>query len=186
MNNSKNQFATSLQAKILSINTLNEYALFIHEHEKKNLNYLIGTNPLKIDGSFKAKIKHNKLNIETPKINQFGFDWFISVDYWFTCKYGYFSLQIKTCINGGGKDVNGVTRHCIYENQNIDLFKIDSEGNFCENDRPFDSESFKQYTESELLEVQKQAHEAAENYKAIAKNVPYLFNDVLRIERLTR
>ena len=66
------------------------------------------------------------------------------------------------------------------------MFKIDNEGNFCENDRPFDSESFKQYTESELLEVQKQAHEAAENYKAIAKNVPYLFNDVLRIERLTR
>ena len=187
MTNLTTNHATSLQAKVLSINTLHEYTKFIVEHEKKGLNYLIGTNPLKVDGTFKAKIKHDKLNIESHKINKFGFEWFISIQYYFECKHNYFTVNIRTCINGGGGDQNNVSRHCIYENQKVDLFKINSEGNFCENDRPIDFNNFKSdYNETELLSIKKEIHEAAENYREIAKKAPYLFNYVLNIERLVR
>jgi len=176
--------ATSLQAKILSINTINKHSKIIFEHETKECEKFIGTNPLKIDGTFKAKITHNKKEFKRTKISAFGFDWWIETMYYLTNQYGYFSANIRTCTTGGGADINGVNQYCIYEDRSFDLFKIDDNGNFCESDRA--TNDFKQYKESDLLKMERQIKAEAEKYKAALNKLPYEFRNVLGIERLTR
>ncbi len=176
--------ATNLQAKILAINTANKHASEIAAYEIEQLRHLIGTNPLKVDGSFKAKIKHEKKQFEKIKISMFGFDWHAHTTYYFTAEYGYFVARIKTCVSGGGSDMCGVRNYCIYENNSIDIFKIDKDGNFQESDRP--AQEFPQYQESELLSIAKEVKAAAEEYKKVFNKMPYEFRYELNIERLTR
>lgn len=176
--------ATSLQAKILAINIVNKTAKEIQEHETKQLSPFIGSNPLKNEGSFKAKIKHEKLNIQSTKFKEFGFEWHTDTSYYLTPKHGYFVAVIRTCVTGGGVDRCGVNKFCIYETKEIDLFKIDSEGNFCENTRICDD--YSQYDESELLSIAKEIKQAAEIYSQSLAKMPYQFREVLNIERLTR
>jgi hypothetical protein len=176
--------ATSLQAKILAVNTANQHTKQIYDFLTGQLKNLIGVNPLKVDGSFKAKHEIEKLHIEKQKISMFGFNWWIDTNYYLTPKYGYLTAEIKTCITGGGQDRNGVNRYCIYEYKNIDIVKIDENGIFCENDRPREDEPI--YNEKEILQQAKEIKEAAEAYRAKANTFPYQFKDVLYIERLTR
>jgi hypothetical protein len=179
--------ATPLQAKILAINTINSHAKEIFDYETEQLSKLIGTNPLKVGGEFKAKIDHKYKEIERKKILAYGFEWWQDTHYYFTAKYGYFSINIRTCVSGGGADKNGVNRHCIYEDLCIDLFKINEQGIFEAITEPF--RQFKerpQYEETTLLEIKGEIEKIAEQYRNTANKLPYQFAHVLNVERLTR
>jgi hypothetical protein len=176
--------ATSLQAKILAINTCNEHSEIILNYELDQLQKFIGQSILKVDSSFKAKINHVKH--ETIKVSflAFGFEWFKHTDYFFSSNYGKLTLNVKTCVNGGGADVNGVNKHCIYEHNTIDLFNIDSEGNL----QPIEKQYFvnKQFNEADILESQAKIKQAAIEYNNILNSMPYEFRSVTSCERLIR
>jgi hypothetical protein len=185
--------ATNLEAKVLALNLHNEKVLQIFNHEQNELKKYVGTNPLKIDGSFKAKIKHSKLEPYQEicrswnKINVFGLDWWTDTNYYFSVSYGRFTANIKSCLTGGGTDRAGHTnKYCIYETTVIDLFNIDEKGNF----QPL--KESQRYEARPVFEVAK-LREAAQEIKAIANeyrcalnSLPYEFHNVLNIERLTR
>ena len=55
---------TQLEIKVLSINTINEYALKCIEHELKFYSQFIGLDIFKVDGSIKQKYLHEKISFE--------------------------------------------------------------------------------------------------------------------------
>ena len=179
-----NTSASSLQAKIVSVNTINEHTRIFLEHEKEALKSLIGSNPLKVDGTFKAKISHTKKEIANKKIEMFGQIWHAQSSYYLTPQYGYFVMKVRTCVTGGGADRNGVNKHCNYEDRTIDLIKIDESGIFCECDRL--PQDLPQYNEGELIAIEREIKAAAEQYRELAEKMPYEFSHTLSIERLTR
>jgi hypothetical protein len=177
--------ATSLQAKILSLNNLNKDAILIFNHEKKQLLPYVGQNILKNDGSFKAKIKLEKLEIQSLKFTAYGFEWHKQTSYYFKNQYGFLSIEVTTCINGGGVDRCGVSKHCIYERQTFDLFKIDTDGKLQELETERNIFQSKDFEELEILENAKKVKEAAKVYEEILNAVPYEFRNVLYLQRLT-
>ncbi len=176
--------ATSLQAKILAINTSNENSEKILNYEFDQLIKYLGQNILKADGSFKAKINHIKHEEIKGKINAFGFDWWQSTNYWFSATSSKLTLNINTSVSGGGCDINMVSKYCIYEKDSIDLFAIDSNGNL----QLLETQYFKniQYKEDEILEAQRKIKLAAEDYKKTLSLMPYQFMTATNCERLTR
>lgn len=184
-NNTPSQVeATSLQAKILAVNTVNAHTEQIVNHELSQLNKYIGQNILKVDGSFKAKINHVKIDIEKINITAFGCSWWIESNYYFSASHSRLTLNIRTCVSGGGYDKNGVNKHCIYENNRIDIFNIDNAGKL----QAIEDFSYinAQYNEAEILEAKKAIEKAAEQYRQALKLMPYEFQAVTYCERLTR
>jgi len=185
----KTNTATNLDAKVLALNLHNAKVLQIFNHEQNELKQFIGINPLKIDGSFKAKIKHNKLEPyhEGKKINVLGLDWWVSTNYFFSVNYGRFIAHIKTCLTGGGLDNAGsCNKFCIYENSIICLFNIDENGNFQPLEESQKYEAYPVYDSAKLIETARDIRAIAEEYRRALASLPYEFHNVLNIERLTR
>lgn len=178
-----NTSASSLQAKIVSVNTINEHTNIFIEHEKEALKSLIGSNPLKRDGTFKAKISHTKKELAPQKIEMFGQTWYTQSSYYLVPHYGYFVMKVRTCVTGGGTDRNGVNKYSKYEDRTIELMKIDESGVFCECNRV--PQDLPQYNEGELIAIEREIKAAAEQYRELAKKMPYEFSHTLDIERLT-
>lgn len=176
--------STSLQAKIMAINTSNENTQKVLDYELNQLKKFIGQNILKVDGSFKAKINHVKMEDIKGKLFAFDFDFYYHTNYWFESNYGKLTLNVKTCVSGGGADRNGCSSYCIYETNRIDLFNIDKEGILQE----FDKMHFhnKQFNEADILEAQTKVKAAAAEYEKILFNMPYEFRNITHCERLTR
>jgi hypothetical protein len=176
--------ATSLQAKILAININNKNSEGILNFELSQLSKYIGQSILKIDGSFKAKINHVKMEAKKSKFPAYGFQWWEHTDYYFTANYNKLTINVKTCVSGGGCDQNQVNTHCIYETNTIDLFKIDGLGNL----QPIEKQYFenKQFNEADILEAQAKIKQAAKEYEIILSSMPYEFRHVTNCERLTR
>jgi hypothetical protein len=176
--------ATSLQAKILAINTNNNHSELILNFEILQLSKYLGQSILKVDGSFKAKINHLKHEEIKGPFVAYGFEWFSHTHYWFTANYNKLSINVKTCVSGGGVDRCGVSSHCIYETNSIDLFVIDGLGNL----QPLEKQHFqnRQFDETQILEAQKKIKAAAEEYNKILALMPYEFRSVTFCERLTR
>jgi predicted DNA binding CopG/RHH family protein len=176
--------ATSLQAKILAINTGNEHSEKIINYELSQLSKFIGQNILKVDGSFKAKINHTLHENIKKQISAYGFEWWIHTNYYFSANYSKLTINVKTCISGGGCDKNEVSTHCIYHDNSIDLFKIDGLGNL----QPLEKQYFenRQFDETQILEAQTKIKEAAKEYEKILSSMPYEFRSVTGCERLTR
>lgn len=174
--------ATRLQAKILAINTSNKNSEIVLNYELAQLSKFLGQNILKVDGTFKSKINHVIMENIKEQINEYGFSWWVHTNYYFTANYGKLTLNIKTCISGGGCDKNQVSNHCVYETNSIDLFIIDSLGNL----QPLEKQYFenKQFNESEILEAQTKIKEAAKNYELVLNLMPYEFRLVTGCQRL--
>ena len=179
-----NTSATSLQAKILAINTSNKNSETILNYELLNLSKYIGQDILKADGGFKSKINHVKHNGIKSKFNAFGFTWYQDTNYYFSTNYNKLTLNIRTCVMGGGSDSNGVNKHCIYETQTIDIFIIDTNGNL----QSLEKQYFKnvQYNEAKVLKAAAKVKVAAEIYNKTLDSMPYEFRGVTNCERLTR
>jgi hypothetical protein len=114
----------------------------------------------------------------------FGFDWWQITNYWFTCSYNKLTLNIKTCVSGGGADINNVSKHCIYETNTIDLFNVDLKGNL----QLLEKQWFKniQYNETDILNAQSKIKAIADEYNKTLELMPYEFRSVTNCERLTR
>jgi hypothetical protein len=169
--------ATSLQTKILAENKTNEFSKIIFDYEINQIKPLFGTNPLKIDGSFKAKVNHKILNIENLKFKEYGFNWFLSVHYWFERSGGNLGINIKTCLNGGSEEEN---QHVIYTNKYIYISKIE---NGILEPSQYDN-NFNFIDIEEVQKISKIAKEKAEEYKKIVDSLPYVLLNILQVKRL--
>ncbi len=184
MNTETTKQATSLQCKILAVNTLNRDCQTILTHELNQLKKFVGQNILKVDGSFKSKINHVKTDIPKQNINEYGFNWWIDTTYYIQYKYNTLRIEVCTCVTGGGADKNGVNRHCIYERRVIDIFNVDNDGNL----QDLEKINFEpvQYNELDILAAKQEIDKAAQEYKKTLEKMPYIFHDVMYCERLTR
>lgn len=162
--------ATSLQAKIVSINTLYTHSIKVIEHEINFLSGLVGKNILKVDGSFKQKYEHERLVIE-DNVTEYGYKFFRNTRYWFTADYGKLTINVRTCVSGGGADRNGVNAHCNYETQSFDLFTI-KDGALIElitADRSYLAQPFDEVT---ILQAAAKVKEVAAQFEKVLDSVP--------------
>ena len=176
--------ATTLETKVLAINTLYAHSKKIIEKELSFLTPLIGKKVVKADGSFLAKYEHEKIDFKY-KVNAYEFDFWADTNYYFTLSSGRLELNVRTCVSGGGYDKNGVNCNCQYEKQTFSLFSIDENGvitGLYPENRDFINTV---YSVDTLIEQAKKAEEAAKIYESFVKNVPYLFREILRVKRLT-
>ncbi len=174
--------ATSLQTQILCVNTLYAHSKEIIQNEISFLLPLIGKDILKVDGSFKAKYEHQK-RIFKYKVNEFGFDFWVDTHYYFTAKYGKLSIEVITTVTGGGSDKNGVNANHSQQRQGYDLFVLNNGilSAIVETDRSYLDTP---YNEADILAAAEKVKEAAKQYDAVLQSVPYLFRDVLYLQRL--
>ncbi len=185
MKNQTTNNATTLQAKIVTLNTMHEHAALIFKHEREQLLPLIGKNPLKKDGSFKATVKHSKIDIPNKKIYYEGFDFWAGTTYYFNASDRCFWAVLRTCVNGGGSDSNGVSKHCIYESLNLILFNIDKDGFF-------EDLQNKEYTkpapiiEKDVLKQVEKLNKIGEDYKTVFNSINQNLVDTLYLPRLKR
>lgn len=178
--------ATTLQTKILAVNTNYSHAIEIVEYEQKQLQKYLGQNILKIDGSFKAKVNHVKLVIEKKNVPAYGFTFWQDTHYWFTANYGKLSVNVKTCVSGGGYDKNGVNCNCQYENVCIDIFEIDKNGNLQPLTNTTAHNYLKvQYNEADILAKKAEIEKAAIEYEKKYNTMPYIFASITGVKRLT-
>ena len=175
--------ATSLQAKLLAVNTLNTRAEEIINHELEQLKNYIGLNIFKVDGSFKAKYAHEKLEFEPTKIEKFGFNWWERTFYSINVNYNDVSIKVHTSVSGGGSDSNGVSCYSVSLDYWADLFFIDKEGRLQIKERPLPT--FKQYDEQEILAIQAKIKLAEAEYEKLYEQMPYQFAGVTNCKRLT-
>ena len=170
---------TQQQIKVIALNTLNKYAREFFNYEKEYFNQFIGKNIFKVDGSIKAKFEH-----EIKSIREKQGDIFVYVYYWFEYKYNEFMICVKGCVNGGSYDVQPSTAFCQYEKCTLTLFKTDNEDNLLETVSDT-SEIDQVYNLDELEKIAAEIKEAAKVYEMICKKMPYLFNEVFYLQRLT-
>lgn len=171
---------TSLEVKVLAINTLNEYAGKIYQYEMEHFSKFIGQSIFKVDGSIKQKYDHEKLYFK----GQMPDGTYYNLDYYFRSNRS-FDIHITVCVNGGSYDVRPSTAFCWYERTIFELFPI-IDGQIQTSERASKIDFSKRYKVEELLELQDKAHEAAKVYEKTVDAVPYIFRDVLNIQRLTR
>lgn len=167
------------EVKVLAVNTLYEYAEKYYLHEKNRLTPLIGLDIFKVDGSFKAKYDSPKLS---DKLQLDDGTW-VNAHYWFNnLNYGL-DLHVKICVNGGSYDVKPVTAFCQYQEQSFTLFNK-QDGKLIETDRDI---SFlkKRYDVKELQTIANEIKEAAKVYETAYNKMPYLFNDVFDVKRIS-
>ena len=179
-----NTKATSLQAKIIALNNLNNFTFDIVQHETSELKKYLNQNIFKVDGSFKAKVVHSKLEIKDEKTTLNGYNWNVSIRYYHSIEYGKLNLNITVCTSGGGSDINNVSSHCIYEKSRVSIYNV-KDGVLL----PLDCEQYvKQanFDESEILKAAENVRLAAIEYNKVLNSVPYEFRNVLYLERLTR
>jgi len=176
MNNVKK---TPQEVKVLAINTLFEYAEKYYLHEKSRLTPFIGLDIFKVDGSFKQKYDATKLSDRLKLAD----GTFVDAHYWFNHYTNGFDINVKICVNGGSYDVKPVTAFCQYEQQSFTLFnKVD--GKLVETNKDM---SFlkKRYDVNELQTIANEIKEAAKVYEAAYNKMPYLFNDVFNVKRIS-
>jgi hypothetical protein len=170
---------TQSEIKVLAINTLYEYAQKYYEYEKNRLLPFVGLNIFKVDGSLKAKYDADKLS---DKI-QLSDGTFVDAHYWFYNSSYSFDIRVKICINGGSYDVHPTTAFCQYEEISLTLFKKD-------NDKLADTDTdisflHKRYDVNELRQIAANIKLAAIEYEKEAGKMPYQFNSVFGLQRLT-
>lgn len=171
---------TNVEVKVLAINTLYEYAKLIIEHEKKHFNQFIGKDIFKVDGSLKAKYEHEKLTFKGQMNDG---TWF-NVHSWYQKYSSSFDLKIKVCVNGGSYDVKPTTAFCQYEEISTTLYELDNNCLIASN-RDY-SYLDKVYNVDELTAISLEIEKAAKEYEKVKDKMPYIFNDVFYIKRLTR
>lgn len=169
---------SSIDAKVLSINTLYEWAEKFFKYEQDHFRQFLGKDIFKVDGSVKAKFEHPKLNAK----GQLEDGTFYDVHYWFENRHGYFVIKIKSCINGGSYDDKSY--FCIYDEIGQTLFEV-KDGLLVETTQQPTDFSIR-YDAKELQAIAENIKEAAESYRQAANKMPYAFQDVFYIERLSR
>jgi len=172
---------SNLEVKVLSINTLYKYAAKCIEHEKKHFDQFLGKDIFKVGGEVKQKYSHERLTFEgfLPDGTHY------HVHCWYQLSYKHFYLNVKSCVNGGSYEDKPVTAFCQYDSTMTTLYKV-KDGKLTVNDNSDTDYLNKRYEVSELMEIKKGIEKAAELYKAEVNKMPYIFNDVLSVERLTR
>lgn len=169
---------TNLQIKVLALNIINEHAARCYEHAMNHFSQFIGKDIFKVDGSIKQKFSHETISFEgnLPDGTHY------HTHYWYQNRSGYFSINVKTCVNGGSWDVKPSTAFCLYEEINIDLFEV-KDGVLCECSRP-QRDLSKRYEEAEILRAVEAAKEAAQQYNKVLEGVPYEFRDMFYLKRV--
>jgi hypothetical protein len=182
MNKQPNK-ATDLQTQILCANSLHKHCIDIIAYELNFLTPFIGLNILKVDGSFKAKYDHEKMQGLIYKTVEYGFNYHIDTHYYFTAKYGKLSIEVITSASGGGADKNGVCTGHRQMRKNIDLFALDTNGNLqpVEIDK---SEISNIYNEADILAAANKIKQAAQQYNNVLHSLPYMFRQTLFIQEL--
>lgn len=179
-----NTKATSLKAKVLALNNLNKTTFEIVQHETNELKKYIDQNIFKVDGTFKAKVMHNKFESKDEKITQEGYNWNVSTRYYHTIEYGKLILNITVCTSGGGTDTNNISSHCIYEKSRVTIYNV-KDGTLLPSDcEPYVKQPI--FNESEILQAAEKVRLAAIEYNKVLNSVPYEFRDVFYLERLKR
>lgn len=171
---------TNQEVKVLSINTLNQYAEQFFLYEKEYFRQFIGKDIFKVDGSIKAKFDHEKQSFR----GQLPDGTFVDAHYWFTSNYGYFDIHVKICVNGGSYDVKPATAFCQYEEMALTLFKIEA-GKLIDTDTDI-THLKERYNLSDLQKIAAEIGEAKKIYEAAENKMPYRFKDVFYIGRITR
>jgi len=171
---------TSQEIKVMAINVLHEYAEKFYNYEKQHFAQFIGKDIFKVDGSVKAKFEHEKISHR----GQLPDGTFLDAHYWFENRYGDFTINVKICINGGSYDVTPTTAFCQYEEMRLTLFQT-KDGQLQPTETDI-SHLQTRYNLDDLKTIAKEIEQAAAAYKRAADKMPYRFNDVFWIERLTR
>ncbi len=181
---------TNLEKKVLSINTLYQYAEKCIEYEMNHFKQFIGKDIFKVDGSVKAKYAHEKISFD-GKMDD---GTFYHVHYWFELNFNYFDLHIKSCINGGSYDVKPSTAFCIYEETTYTMFNVkksepDELGYtkqlLAENTERFNNDYSIRYNADTVIEQANEVEKLAETYRNEYDKIPYYFRDVLHVKRLS-
>lgn len=168
---------SDLQVKILSLNTLYEHAQKCVEHENKILTPFIGEDVLKVDGSFKKKYEHERVNFK----GQMADGTFYDVHYWFTSDYGYLDMRIKSCIHGGSYEDK--TYFCQYDETTYTLFKL-VEGKLQPNTERNNTDYSQRYEEQPIIEQAAKVKVLAEQYEREVGKIPHFFKGAMNIKRL--
>lgn len=173
---------SNAEVKVLAVNTLNEYAEKFYNYEREYFSQFLGKDIFKVDGSIKQKFDHEKQDFKGQLLD----GTHVTANYWFAVGYGSFDIKIKICVNGGGHDVQPNTAFCQYEEMTLTLFSV-KDGLLTEPEHKTDiSHLSTRYKLEDLKAIAKEIEKAAENYKKTADKMPYRFNDVFWIERLSR
>ena len=172
---------SNVEVKVLAINTLYEWAEKFYQYEKQHFQQFIGKAIFKVDGSVKAKFDHEKMSHK----GQLPDGTWVNAHYWFTSRYNSFDIHVKICVNGGSYDVKPSTAFCQYEEQTVELFKINEAGELVENSNDI-SWLKKRYDVAELTSTANDVKKAAEVYEAALNKMPWIFREVFYLERLSR
>ena len=172
---------SNVEVKVLAVNTLYEWAEKFYQYEKQHFQQFVGKAIFKADGSIKSKYEHQKISHE----GRLADGTYVHAHYWFTSRYNSFDIHVKICVNGGSYDDKPSTAFCQYEERAIELFKINEAGELVENSNDIEWLK-KRYDVAELTAIANDVKEAAKVYEAAHEKMPYIFQEVFYIERLTR
>ncbi len=173
---------SQIEIKVLAVNTLHKYLLEFYAHEKSFYSQFVGQDIFKADGSVKKKFEHERLSFSGFMEDGTHYD----AHYWLSLAHGYFDINVKICVNGGSYDVKPVTAFCQYENQSITLFKV-IDGKLTVSENETDLSGFLiTYKAEDLEKLALSIKEAARVYELESNKMPYIFKQVLGIERLSR
>jgi len=166
---------SSLEIKVLAVNTLNEYAKKIIAHEVAGFKKLIGVDAYKADGSLKAKYHFDKLESVSQKLS----DNWLSVEYFRDRSEYSVAISIKVCINGGSYEVTPATAFCHYENQTFYVARI--ENGKIESKELDLSMLDEKFTAAKLLKLNKEVENAAAAYDKAKSAIDHRFREVLHV-----
>lgn len=169
------------EIKVISINTLYEFAKQIFNYEKEHFSKFLGVNIFKVDGSLKAKFEHPRMIVKGHLTD----GTYYEVTYYFTSSYNRFDIKITSCINGGSWDVRPTTAFCEYNDLTLTMFKTDNEGKLIETPEDIDYLDTR-FNLDELKAIAEKIKEKAKEYEYEASKMNYIFRSVFDIERLCR
>jgi len=173
---------TTLQKKTLAVNLLNKYGLEILNYEIKHFEKFEGIDIFKNDMTIKKKYEHDQhpeIKGKTPE------GYFYHVSYYLSNQNTSFgSLRIKICLTGGSQEErNSFT---IYEDLTLYPYNIkENKINIDRNAYGLNEGDLPQYNAEEMQEQAKKVEELAKQYEKAVSNVPYLFRNILNVQRLT-
>jgi hypothetical protein len=173
---------TSLQKKTLAINLLNKYGAEILKYEIQHFEKFEGIDIFKNDMTIKKKYEHDQypeIKGKTPE------GYFYQVSYYLSNQNGSFgSLRIKICLNGGSQEERN--SFAIYEDLTLYPYNIkENKINIDRNAYGLNEGDLPQYNAEEMQEQAKKVEELAKQYEKAVSNVPYLFRNILNVQRLT-
>jgi hypothetical protein len=170
---------SNLEVRILAVNTLNQYAKAIIDHEVNHFRQFVGLDILKTDLSIKKKFQHESLP-EFSGILDDGTHF--CVNYWIECSQYSFRINIKSCVNGGSYEDRSY--FCEYYKDVFYPFDF-RDGILCENVNEQANRIEQLFNETDLLIMAEEVKKLEKEYSEKLANIPHQFREVMDIRRLS-